>query len=89
MNKLWALLYHNTDEYSLPEVLAVSESQKELRALAVEDAAETFGEEYVEARMWQSDGEPAGGVPDVASSFDNDLGASEYFIVEVTYGMVI
>jgi len=80
--KLWALLYHDTSEYSLPEVLAVSEYPERLRELAKKDAIECFGKEYIEARFWQGeDGE--------SQSFDDDYDQAEYFIVEVSFGLVI
>lgn len=81
--KLWALLYHNEDEYAIPEVLAVSENAAHLRQVASKDALLTFGTGYVEAHDW--DGTAFGCATYVNK---DDETQSEYLIVEVTNGIV-
>lgn len=87
--KLWALLYHNTNEYDLPEVLAVSDQQKLLREIAEKDAKECFGDEYLKGREWTGNERSFAVTGEHAVSFDNDDDQAEYFIVEITHGMVI
>lgn len=87
--KLWALLYHNVNEYALPEVLAVSESQSALREIAEKDAKECLGEDYLKGREWTGNERSFAVTGEHAISFDNDDDQADYYIVEVTHGMVI